>query len=123
MIQYTHFEEFRSNPEALRSYSLIICRNVALRYLSHFLRDPVRSDSDAVARANTTSGEDPESFVIRSRLAEEVLLGLKEESRKLLDLLLKGYSTGEIADRLGIGYSAAAVRIHRLWAELDTKLK
>ncbi|MCX6020908.1 MAG: hypothetical protein NTZ05_04105, partial [Chloroflexi bacterium] len=40
--------------------------------------------------------------------------GLTDNDRKLLRYLVNGYSLGEAAEGLGISYSAAGVRLHRL---------
>lgn len=36
----------------------------------------------------------------------------------LVELLMEGLTLEEVAERLGIRYTAAAVRIHRLWEKL-----
>lgn len=44
----------------------------------------------------------------------EILGELQQGDRELLNLLLQGFTTKEIADRLGLQYSNASVRLHRL---------
>jgi RNA polymerase sigma factor (sigma-70 family) len=51
------------------------------------------------------------------------LQSLTDEERKLLELRFdRRLSTREIAMELGVGFSAAAVRLHRLIAKLRVRL-
>jgi DNA-directed RNA polymerase specialized sigma24 family protein len=43
---------------------------------------------------------------------------LTEEEQKLLGQLIQGLSLSEIADKLGISYTSAGVRLHRLRKKL-----
>jgi DNA-directed RNA polymerase specialized sigma24 family protein len=45
---------------------------------------------------------------------------LSNDERVLLNLLMEGHALSEIADLLGISYSAAGLRVHRLKAKLRT---
>jgi RNA polymerase sigma factor (sigma-70 family) len=55
---------------------------------------------------------------------DRALLTLAREDRRLLRLRFwEGKSTGQIAEALGINYSAAAVRIHRLLKRLKTTIE
>ena len=52
------------------------------------------------------------------------LLGhLSEDERKVLELVLAGYSVREISESLQIGYSAVGMRIHRAKARLKERVE
>lgn len=125
LFRYARFEDFRDNPEAFRSYALVICRNVCRRYLSQLFREPAYSGEVPEDRHETESlpGGDPELIAIRSNIFIRLFLDLDSEQRELLNLLLQGYSIAEIASRLGIKYTNTAVRIHRLRKDIAKSLK
>jgi RNA polymerase sigma factor (sigma-70 family) len=53
--------------------------------------------------------------VQRSRwLLATVLESLAGDERPIVELLMEGRSVGEIAEKIGLSYSAAGVRVHRL---------
>jgi RNA polymerase sigma-70 factor, ECF subfamily len=54
---------------------------------------------------------------------ERLLQALSEEDREIVALTLEGYSIREIAMRLQISYSAAAVRLHRARQRLAANAK
>jgi len=61
----------------------------------------------------------PESTASDNRLLPEEVLSLagaaiEPDDKKLFNLLLEGRSLGEAAAQLGLSYSTAGVRLHRL---------
>jgi len=49
-----------------------------------------------------------------AEMRAELTKTLTEDENRLLDLLLDGFTTEEIAQRLGISYDSSGVRLHRL---------
>lgn len=48
---------------------------------------------------------------------------LSRDDRKLLELVIQGYTISQIAEQKGVTYSAAAVRLHRLRKRLRPEVK
>jgi RNA polymerase sigma factor (sigma-70 family) len=109
-----------SNGASLRAYLAKATRNRAYDVLrSTHLLEPLDEVEELFALAQQAEVEE--------RLqADELLLairkGLKPADRDLLDRLLLGHSTQEIAADLGLDYVAARVRIHRLRKRIDGQL-
>ena len=59
------------------------------------------------------SEETPEDLVIAQETLNEFMNQLNETDRTMLSLSMDGYGLTEIADRLGLSYSNAGVRLHR----------
>ncbi len=122
LFRYARFAEFAANPEAFYSYALAVGRNVSFEYLRHLRRNAEEDDLESVDVV-AVEKDNPESYAIRSKLLAQAVLELNAEDQKLLNLLLQGYSTPEIAGRTGLKYSNTGVRIHRLRAHLRNMLK
>lgn len=114
LFRKAKISEFVDKPEAFISYALAICRNTSLNYRTQLLRFQEVDSSAEQAESIKAPGENPELQIILARR----ILQLGQPYRELLDLLLEGNSIVEIAKKLGISYSATAVRIHRLRNEL-----
>lgn len=120
LYRYARFQEFSERPDALLSYVLAICRNVSRNHLSLILREPpvsadeVQAAMDETENAWASRAENPEVAAIRSNQLSVFLSSLDPEDQQLVELLLRGSTTPEIAQRLGLTYTNAAVRIHRL---------
>jgi RNA polymerase sigma factor (sigma-70 family) len=122
LFRLAPFEQFADNPAAFRSYALAVGRNTALRYLSRILGEQKFSEN-AEAGEKATLDENPELLVIRSNLLAQCIVNLEVGERNMLELLLEGYNISEIASRLGLKYSATAVRIYRLRNKLAKLLR
>jgi hypothetical protein len=69
------------------------------------------------------SEETPEDVVIAQETLDEFMNQLDESDREMLRLSIEGYDLAEIADRLGLSYSNAGVRLHRSRERLRNYLK
>lgn len=115
LFLYTRFEDFKSNPDAFQSYALAICRNAGLHCLASLNRDNTSQLGEDGYDTNwLKERNDPETAVIRADLLAHVMLKVDDGKRRLLDLLLSGHTIPEVADKMGLKYENAAVRIHRL---------
>ena len=54
---------------------------------------------------------------------ESLLRYVAKEDREVLEMVLAGYSVGEMAERLGVAYSAAAMRVHRAKNRLRARVQ
>ena len=116
------------------------------RFLRYRALDRVTTDADSIAYLVHTAQRMHVDLLRKSRAergaheavhvaAHEQVLAAEDEASKVLDLerltnrldepdrrligwLLAGRSLGQIAQRLGISYSAAATRVHRVKARL-----
>ncbi len=120
LYRYARFEEFIERPDSFPAYALTICKNVSRNYLSKILREPSVSEDtfqESLKRFEEGRSRDvdnPELAAIRSDELSTFLSTLDSEDRHLAELLLNGADTSSIAQRLGLRYATAAVRIHRL---------
>jgi DNA-directed RNA polymerase specialized sigma24 family protein len=84
------------------------------------LREPPVSDEEVEAAKDeseitwSAKADNPEIAAIRSNQLSGFLSSLETKDRELVELLLRGSTTPEIAKRLGLTYTNAAVRIHRI---------
>jgi RNA polymerase sigma factor (sigma-70 family) len=120
LYRYAHFDEFIENPGAFPAYVSAMCKNVSRDYLSKILREPQLSEAEfqeslvEFEQERSREAVSPELSAIRSGEVSAFLSSLDPHDRELADLLLKGTSTSQVAERLGLTYANAAVRIHRL---------
>ena len=97
-----------------------MCKNVSRDYLSKILREPQLSEAEfqeslvEFELERSREAVSPELSAIRSGEVSAFLSSLDPHDRELADLLLKGTGTSQVAERLGLSYANAAVRIHRL---------
>lgn len=111
LFQYCEFADF-SEPSDFLGYLSTITRHVAL--------DLVRKQQGLVTGLELAlsdflpSRPTPRQRERAQNQLHDVLEHLSADERTLVDLLMEGYPLDEIAQRLGVRYSAAAVRIHRL---------
>lgn len=100
-------EKVTSDAEAT-GYLLRTARNLfvdRLRYQKGKVQ--VTNDVDEIA--------DPKSRQTEDKIAlEQIAVQLEEDEQVLLKLIRAGKSIREVAAHLGLGYSAAGVRVHRL---------
>ena len=126
LYRYVRFEEFQDKPDDFLSYVRAISRNVSRSYLSRLLREPSFSqlELDGLEASKSGAGENDaeQSAILRSEVSAATA-SLDQNDRELLHLLRAGATISEIAERLGITYSNAAVRIHRLRSTLSKSLK
>jgi RNA polymerase sigma-70 factor (ECF subfamily) len=112
LVRYAPFERIKG-AAAFYAYVRKVCANVAADYRLQIGR--LRE----VQALEELTLEHPESqrldlSVEADRLKEELLSQLTDTDQRLAQLILEGFSLNEIAETLGIGYSSAGVRVHRL---------
>ena len=115
IVQYCNFVELQDG-DAFLAY----VRAVSLNAARDALRQLAPRAADAPLEELATGGEirgrpdTPEEILLAQQFREELLAQLDPTDQKLLQLLIAGYSLGEIAKRLGLTYSNAGVRLYRL---------
>jgi RNA polymerase sigma factor (sigma-70 family) len=115
--RYCPFERLKKT-EDFKAYVAVVCRNTCrnvLRSARHELPLDEICDPDTL--------ELPAAFDMAKQVEADDLLRdligcLGPEDRNLLRLILHGYGVWEIAERSGLGYSAAGVRVFRLRRKL-----
>ena len=126
IFQYVQFKNFVGKPDDFTRYVRAMCRNVSLTYMSKLLREPsffqeeLKNDSGGDGRSRWS---DPERELVKRGEISRFLADLDPRDQKLLALLASGATIAEIAEQLGLTYSNAAVRIHRLRNVLHKSLK
>jgi RNA polymerase sigma factor (sigma-70 family) len=99
----------------LRAYVAATSRNLAISCLRRVAPEsPLEPDEPGPAELP--------SFELLLTL-EEVFDELEPEDRRLLELVVEGQRLAQIAERLGITYSNAGVKLHRLRRFLGARLK
>lgn len=115
LVRFANFSVLRE-PSRFRSFVATTASRAAI--------DAIRSEASRSAEQELESiGDFPDPEQRSEQLELDLVLRaalqtLGEEDRRLVKLLVRGYSLREIAGRLGIRYSAAGVRVHRLRARL-----
>jgi RNA polymerase sigma factor (sigma-70 family) len=125
IFRYVHFGDFVEKPEEFRSYVRAICRNVSRTYLSRLLKEPSFSQTELDTepeRPAGFSGRDEELAALERDALAHLMNRLSLEDQRLVALLQQGADLGEIAQSLGISYSNAAVRLHRLRQRLSKSM-
>jgi RNA polymerase sigma-70 factor (ECF subfamily) len=110
--------DFQS-PDALRAYLRMAAVNTTRSHQRRERRERiiVREEPESFAVEATPSMEADHSLW-ESEAMRAVLSGLEEADRQYVAWLVEGLPLGEIAAKLGISYSAAGVRLHRLRRKL-----
>jgi RNA polymerase sigma factor (sigma-70 family) len=115
LFQYCEFTEF-SEPEEFLGYVGTISRHAAL--------DLIRSEGGYVTGLEVTLCDflpgrvTPQQHEQAQNQLDDILERLESEDKKLVELLMEGFTLDEIGARLGVSYAAAAVRTHRLRQKL-----
>jgi RNA polymerase sigma factor (sigma-70 family) len=115
-----------TSSEDLTNYFAAMVRNKALDVLRAATSrrtvqispgtEPVADEELLTEGFDTRADNSPSSEQLTGvgQALAEAVKGLSKPDRVLLALLMQGYSSSEVATRLGLTYSAAGVRIHRL---------
>ena len=111
-----------STSSAAVAYLRAIIRNLVRDHFRMLTRHPT------VSTASVTSGELERAL---NRLVQRtirdvdfaILPDLRSSDRELLRLAIEGRTVAEVAEQLGVTYSAAAVRLHRLRKYLRNECK
>jgi len=113
-----HSRPFEKITDAgsFRAYLKVMTLNVARNHLRSIRQD--ERGEHALAEwqgANQLVGSiDPDGRLLFRETIELVQKDLDPEEARLLQLLLGGLSVTDVAEALGLSYSAAGVRVHRL---------
>ena len=118
LFQYCKFADL-TDVDAFLRYLKAVCRNAAL----DMLKSVGRSSEQGELADSRVSEETPEDVVIAQETLNDFLNQLDESDREMLHLSMEGYDLAEIADRLGLSYSNAGVRLHRSRERLRSYLK
>lgn len=114
LVRYGRFERLREAAE-FRGYLRRIATNLAI---THLKREVARQETDAESVQPTPAGvgesADPSRAAEVRDSLDQALHELSRGDRELVELLAEGLTLSEIAQRLGIRYEAAGVRVHRL---------
>lgn len=118
IFRYCKFAELQEVDAFLR-YLRAVCRNAAL----DMLKSVGQSSEQGELTDSRVSEETPEDVVIAQEILDEFMNQLDQSDREMLHLSMEGYDLAEIADRLGLSYSNAGVRLHRSRERLRNYLK
>jgi RNA polymerase sigma factor (sigma-70 family) len=128
LVQDIHVALWEALPRfrgdaALRTFVVKVAHNRAISHVAKEVRRPRSVELDeAWPDSATRPDEAAERAQTRNRL-ERAVSRLPLGQRLVVTLALEGFSPEEIASVLGIGLSAASVRLHRAKAMLQELLK
>jgi|HubBroStandDraft_4_1064222.scaffolds.fasta_scaffold147239_2 RNA polymerase sigma factor (sigma-70 family) len=122
IVLYCNFSEFREAKSFL-AYLRAICLNSARDVLRKLTPELESRDNMDVFPSRRGSPGTPEEAVLADQLQDDLLSQLDELDRQLVGLLVEGYTLNEIASALGMSYSNAGVRLHRLRKSLGKYMK
>lgn len=119
---FTRFLEYRAidrveNEQHALAYLIKTCRNLAIGRNAHAKAVPMEglTEVEAMPAPEQSAG----SIVDLDRAVDE----LDAADRELVRWMRDGLGVGEIAAKLGISYTAAGVRVHRLKKQLRKALE
>jgi RNA polymerase sigma factor (sigma-70 family) len=115
IVQYCNFQELQDGDAFLayvRAVSLNAARDALRRLVPRAAEVPL--EELETGRTPRSGPETPDEILLAQQLREELLAQLDPTDQQLLQLLIEGYSLGEIATRLRLSYSNAGVRLYRL---------
>jgi RNA polymerase sigma factor (sigma-70 family) len=99
-------------PDQFMPYLATVAKHVAWDMLKE---QTARAANEEAAAAEAEKLRVQPAQIERNRwLLKTILSELDTEERQVVDLLMEGWSVGEIAEKIGLSYTAAGVRIHRL---------
>jgi RNA polymerase sigma factor (sigma-70 family) len=125
ILRYARFEDFAGDSEGFKAYVKMVSRNVSRDYLEKLLQQPIGGSEadDRMERLPDQNARDSEREYIRQELASSFYATLEQTDRELLELLQGGTAISEISRALGVSYTNAAVRIHRLRQKVSIFMK
>lgn len=121
LARYRPFSDLR-DAVAFRSYLYSMSQNVCRSYLRSVLTRPEVSLDEMLTMLPDAGSIDPEDALAAREVLDEILGQLDDADRQIIRLLADGYGLQEIQQALGIGYSDAGVRVHRLRRRLRNYL-
>jgi RNA polymerase sigma-70 factor (ECF subfamily) len=120
LLRYARFEELRV-PAAFKNYVYVICQNVGkdyLRGLFSLQEYPLAADDEQASGLVARSAQ-PDTAALLSIRMHEILQSLNEEERRMMKMILEGRPLDEVAKSMGLSYTNAAVRLHRIRKRLS----
>lgn len=124
LLRYCKFDQFR-DPDAFKAYVYVICRNVAIDFLSQMARtsEVLAAEPTAELPGSDIETITPELIAMLRQQLRDVLSDLDDPDRHIVQLLIEGFSIAEIASQTGMTYSAVATRLHRIRRRTRNPLK
>lgn len=113
-----------ATPERLIALAVTIVRRKVARHWRRMRRQQRLDDSTSPQLADlvsSLSASDPAEIVALRDQTEQLFAQLNEDARRLIELRLEGYTTAEIARRLGCDAELLRVRLHRLRKRLKER--
>ena len=120
LFEYCEFTEF-SEPQEFLGYVATVARHVAL--------DLIRREGKYVTGLDVTLCDflpgtpTPKQHERAKNQLHDLLEQLDSDDKSLVNMLMEGWTLDEIAERVGVSYANAAVRVHRLREKLLNWLK
>ena len=120
LFEYCEFTEF-SEPQEFLGYVATVARHVAL--------DLIKREGKYVTGLDVTLCDflpgtpTPRQHERAKNQLHDLLEELDPDDKSLVNMLMEGRTLDEIAERIGISYANAAVRVHRLREKLLKGLK
>lgn len=120
LFEYCEFTEF-SEPQEFLGYVATVARHAAL--------DLIKREGKYITGLDLTLCDflpgtpTPRQHERAQNQLHDLLEQLDPEDKSLVNMLMEGWTLDEIAERLGVSYANAAVRIHRLREKLRNGLK
>jgi RNA polymerase sigma factor (sigma-70 family) len=121
LLRSCPFAKLRS-PDAFRGYLWRVSDNVARNYRRRIATSPTVALPDEEGFGVSGPGAGLPEDVELGHLLQDLWHGLSSPERRLLRMLIDGYTVREIADKLGISYGATAIRVMRLRGKLRKSL-
>lgn len=124
LLRYCKFDEFRDS-NAFKSYVYVVCRNVAVDFLSKFARtsETVTPGPHGESPDSEVEPVTPELIAMLREQLRGLLSELDSPDRQIVQLLIEGLSISEIAVQTGMTYSTVATRLHRMRRRIHNPLK
>ncbi len=120
LFEYCEFTEF-SEPQEFLGYVATVARHVAL--------DLIKREGKYVTGLDVTLCDflpgtpTPRQHERAKNQLHDLLEQLDSDDKSLVNMLMEGRTLDEIAERVGVSYANAAVRVHRLREKLLNELK
>jgi RNA polymerase sigma factor (sigma-70 family) len=120
LFEYCEFTEF-SEPQEFLGYVATVARHVAL--------DLIKREGKYVTGLDVTLCDflpgtpTPRQHEQAKNQLHDLLEQLDSGDKSLVNMLMEGRTLDEIAERIGVSYANAAVRVHRLREKLLNGLK
>ncbi len=126
IARYADFELLAlSEPGAFLRYLKQVTRRTSYDLLRSLARRSPEFQPGLVDLEGNIESSDPtpEATLAADELRSDILNILESEERRLLNLVLEGFTLPEIAGHLQISYASAGVRVHRLREKIRKHLK